>query len=110
MLRKELIISMFVSLLLVGLSGTAFATDAISSEGVSHIHTSQAAMEAVDTHDYSMLEQSKVGTEAGNWEYRFDTPKTPADVAAINHKYDQRKLDLVGTEAGEGSGLLCSTC
>jgi hypothetical protein len=41
-----------------------------------------------------------VGTEAGNWEYNFDSPETKADVAARNFHYDQDSLAQIGTEAG----------
>ena len=113
MLRKELIISMFVGLLLICLSGVSFASDVGSEAGMNNLPASQKAMKAAETHDYSMLEHSKVGTEAGNWEYRFDAPQTSADVAAKNHQYDQGRLDMIGTEAGVDQwrgDLDCPTC
>ena len=38
-----------------------------------------------------------IGTEAGDWEYNFDSP----DVAVEGYQYDQESLARVGTEAGD---------
>lgn len=38
-----------------------------------------------------------VGTEAGDWEYKFDSP----DLAVEGYQYDQEALSRVGTEAGD---------
>ena len=70
MLRKELIISIFVAFTLVFSFGTALAED---------------------SNDTSIL-----GTD----EFVFDAPETKADVAARNYVYDEKQLNLIGTEAG----------
>lgn len=36
----------------------------------------------------------------GNDEFQFGTQETKADIAALNHDYDQEHLAVVGTEAG----------
>ncbi len=41
-----------------------------------------------------------IGTEAGNWEHRFDASPTKASKAASNHAYDAEALAAIGTEAG----------
>ena len=41
-----------------------------------------------------------IGSEAGNWEYRYNAPETTAEVAAQNYEYDATALNKVGTEAG----------
>ena len=38
-----------------------------------------------------------IGTEAGDWEYKFDSP----DAAVEGYQYDQEALARVGTEAGD---------
>ncbi len=38
-----------------------------------------------------------IGTEAGNWEYNFDSP----DVAVEGYQYDQEALARIGSEAGD---------
>jgi hypothetical protein len=38
-----------------------------------------------------------IGTEAGDWEYKFDSP----DSAVEGYQYDQEALSRVGTEAGD---------
>jgi len=113
MLKKEMIISLFVGLLLICMSGIAFASDVGSEAGMKRMSVSQSTLDAAQSHDYSMLEQAKVGTEAGNWEYNFDTPQTKNEVAAQKHQYDQRRLEAIGTEAGTGQlrdDLICPTC
>lgn len=40
------------------------------------------------------------GSEAGNWDYRFNSNVTDADVAAMNHDYNLEALVDVGTERG----------
>ena len=38
-----------------------------------------------------------IGTEAGNWEFKFDSP----DVAVEGYQYDQESLARIGSEAGD---------
>lgn len=76
MKKKTTLISGMTSLILVGLAATSFAGMGIPNNNPA------------------------VGTEAGNWQYQFDAPVTKADIAALNHTYDQENLALVGTEAG----------
>ena len=75
MFKKGLIVCVLATFFFLGLLGTSFAGEA----------------------NY----ESKIGTEAGNWEYNFDAPETKADVAAMNYQYDQEPLARVGTEAGD---------
>ena len=70
MLRKELIIGIFVAFTLLVTFGTALAED---------------------SNDKSIL-----GTD----EFTFNAPETKADVAARNYVYDEEQLALISTEAG----------
>jgi hypothetical protein len=70
MLRKELIIGVFVAFTLLVSFGNALAED---------------------SNDKSIL-----GTD----EFTFDAPETKADVAVRNHVYDEKQLAMIGTEAG----------
>jgi len=45
----------------------------------------------------SIASAGGIGTEAGDWEYSFDSP----DVAVEGYQYDQESLTRVGTEAGD---------
>ena len=38
-----------------------------------------------------------IGTEAGDWEYKFDSP----DLAVEGYQYDQETLARIGSEAGD---------
>jgi hypothetical protein len=99
MLKKELIISLFVGFLCVGLSGTVFAYDPGSEAGVDLV-ASQEAMAAAENYNYNQQHLDAVGTEAGAWKMNSNAMQSKADVAAAQHPYDQRRLDLIGTEAG----------
>jgi len=70
MFRKELIIGVLATSVILGSFGTALAED---------------------SNDKSIL-----GTDEFSCEYS----ETAADVAARNYVYDQEQLDLIGTEAG----------
>ena len=70
MFKKELIIGVLATSVLLGSFGTALAED---------------------SNDKSIL-----GTD----EFSFESSETAADVAARNYVYDQEQLDLIGTEAG----------
>ena len=70
MLKKELIIGVLATSVILGSLGTAFAED---------------------SNDKSIL-----GTD----EFSFETSQTAADAAARNYVYDQEQLALIGTEAG----------
>jgi hypothetical protein len=70
MFRKELIIGVLATSVILGSFGTALAED---------------------SNDKSIL-----GTD----EFSFESSETAADVAARNYVYDQEQLDLIGTEAG----------
>ena len=70
MLKKQLIIGVLATSVLLGSFGTALAED---------------------SNDKSIL-----GTD----EFSFEYSETAADVAARNYVYDQEQLDLIGTEAG----------
>ena len=41
-----------------------------------------------------------IGTEAGDWEYKFDSPETKASQAARDYDYNQESLAVIGSEAG----------
>jgi hypothetical protein len=99
MLKKELIISLFVGFLCVGLSGTVFAYEPGSEAGVNLV-ASPEAMAAAANYNYDPQQLDAIGTEAGLWKMNSDAPQSKADVAAAKHQYDQRRLDLIGTEAG----------
>jgi hypothetical protein len=45
----------------------------------------------------SIASAGDIGTEAGDWEYKFDSP----DVTVEGYHYDQEALSRVGTEAGD---------
>jgi len=45
--------------------------------------------------------QPAIGTEAGNWEFKVNSPATKADLAAQNYQYDEKSLAVIGTEAGD---------
>ena len=70
MLRKELIIGVLATSVILGSFGTALAED---------------------SNDKSIL-----GTD----EFSFESSETAADVTARNYVYDQDQLDLIGTEVG----------
>jgi hypothetical protein len=99
MLKKQLIISLFVVFLVVGLSGTVFAFEPGSEAGVELV-SSQKAMAAAENYNYNQQQLDAVGTEAGAWKLNSNATQSKADVAAAQHEYDQRRLDLIGTEAG----------
>ncbi|HKJ04227.1 MAG TPA: hypothetical protein VJ974_01410 [Geopsychrobacteraceae bacterium] len=44
--------------------------------------------------------QPAIGTEAGDWEIKFDSPETKADLAAQNYEYNEESFAVMGTEAG----------
>jgi hypothetical protein len=71
MLRKRFLFSALIGLLSLGLAGTAFA-----------------------------VQENKIATEAGNYEFHFDTSSTDAGETALTHNYDAESLVDVGTEAG----------
>jgi len=99
MLKKELIISMFVGFLFVGLSGTVFAAEPGSEAGVDRA-VSKEAMAVAENYNYNQQQLDAVGTEAGAWKLNSNATQSKADVAAAQYQYDQQKLDLIGTEAG----------
>jgi hypothetical protein len=45
----------------------------------------------------SIASAGDVGTEAGDWEYKFDSP----DQAVDGYQYDQEALTRIGSEAGD---------
>jgi hypothetical protein len=45
----------------------------------------------------SVASAGDIGTEAGDWEYKFDSP----DVAVEGYQYDQEALARIGSEAGD---------
>lgn len=96
MFKNELIISILVAFFFVGFLGTAFAESELTSDASVSINN-----EAAINHIYNQNDLAMVGTEGGNWEFKFDTPETKADLAAKNYNYDQEHLALVGTEGGD---------
>jgi hypothetical protein len=71
MFKKELYVGMLVAVLSLGFAGTALAGEVIFD-----------------------------GSEAGDWEFKFDASDAGASEAVQNHVYDQESLAAVGTEAG----------
>ena len=45
----------------------------------------------------SVVSAGDIGTEAGDWEYKFDSP----DLAVEGYQYDQEALARIGSEAGD---------
>jgi hypothetical protein len=109
MLRKELGISLFVGLLLVGLSGTAFAGGLGSEAGVDTV-LSQGTLAAAQSHNYDAQSLAVIGTEAGDWKFNVNAPESKADVAAAQYNYNQDRLDLIGTEGGVDSQSGSAAC
>jgi hypothetical protein len=71
MLKKQYIVSLLVVLLSLGLAGSVIAGE----------------------NDYNTI--------LGSDEFSFEASETNKDTAANSHVYDQEKLALVGTEAGD---------
>ena len=71
MLKKQYIVSLLVVLLSLGFAGSVVAGE----------------------NDYNNI--------LGSDEFSFEASETNKDTAANSHVYDQEKLDLVGTEAGD---------
>ena len=46
---------------------------------------------------FSVASAGDIGTEAGDWEYKFDSP----DLAVEGYQYDQEALARIGSEAGD---------
>jgi hypothetical protein len=106
MFRKEFVVGALATCFFFGLLGTSLAGEVIydGSEAGGDKFTFAASTEVSDTvknHVYDGETLAKVGTEAGNFEYRFDAPETKADVAARNYQYNQESLARIGTEAGD---------
>jgi hypothetical protein len=106
MFKKEIMICMLATLFVVGLLGTAFA----ENRETSLIGTDQFSFdspnpminyEAAKNYDYNQEHLAKVGTEGGDWQFKFDAPETKADMAAKNYVYDHDHLALIGTEGGD---------
>jgi hypothetical protein len=93
----KMFMSLFVGLLLLGLAGTVFADQKDSEAGVD-ISASQAAMTAAQHSNPQDL--NAIDTEAGVFQFNFNSPKTQTDVVASHYRYDQRYLSAIGTEAG----------
>ncbi len=105
MLKKELTTAILVAFLSLGLVATAMAGEVVynGSEAGSDEFSFDAQngnIDVVKNHVYDEEALAKVGTEAGNWEYRYDAPETKADITARNYNYDQESLASIGTEAG----------
>ncbi|MBW2689952.1 MAG: hypothetical protein JRC99_08480 [Deltaproteobacteria bacterium] len=105
MFKKELFTSILVAFFCVGLVGTALAGEVIydGSEAGSDEFTFDAPTEVNDAaknHVYNEESLAIIGTEAGDWEFKYDAPETKADVAARNYNYNQESLASIGTEAG----------
>ncbi len=99
MFKKELIIGVLATFFLMGMLGTAFAENEAGSVQFSFDAQSMNHDAAIN-HDYNQEHLTSVGTEGGNWEFKFDTPETKADVAAKNYVYNQEHLASIGTEGG----------
>ena len=103
MTNKQLIISMLIVLVTLGLTGIAFAGDIGSEAGHSEFSFDQKVdsklLEAAKTHPYDAEVLAVIGTEAGAW----DIQHVDADAleAARNYKYDWDKLHAISTEAGD---------
>ncbi len=107
MLKKELIIGVFATSVILASFGTALAED---SNDKSILGTDEFTFNASETkadvaarnyvYDYEQL--ALIGTEAGG-----EIASTPQALrAAANHVYDEEQLALIGTEAG---GEIAST-
>ena len=105
MFKKELFTSLLVAFFCVSLVGTALAGEVIydGSEAGNDEFTSDAPTEVSDaakSHVYDEKSLAIIGTEAGDWEFKYDAPETSADIAARNYNYNQESLASIGTEAG----------
>lgn len=122
MLRKEYIVVLLAVLLSFGLAGTVFAADSdmISANDVSteagdfQYH---ATTQVPGNLNYDQKALSRVGTEAGNWQFNFDAPESKADMAANRYDYNAKSLSAIGTEAGDSQldargdvKTMCGTC
>ena len=91
MFKKELIISLLVVFFSFGLVGTVFAensdtsilgTDEFSFDA--QLTTSElSAQQAAKNYQYDQGSLARGGTEAGNWEYSFDS-STNSDTAVAD--------------------------
>ena len=114
MFKKELIIGVLATFFMMGMLGTAFAENEAGSVQFS-FDAQGMNQEAAINHDYNQEHLAVIGTEGGDWEFKFDAPKTEADLAANNYKYDPVKLDMVGTKMGydeyiHANNLKCPLC
>lgn len=112
MLKRQLLIGLIASLLILGLSSLGLAGEQGSEAGM-EISATQTAWDAALTHNYDQDRLNAIGTEAGNYGVNFDSNTTKSDIAASNHNYDQEQLNAIGTEAGVYSletGPVCMAC
>lgn len=119
-MKNLLTVGIFAGLLMLDTAGSALAEN---TNGAPILSTDQFSFSAtVDQNGVPMAEKAgnsevlaQVGTEAGNWQFRYDAPETQADLAAKNYHYDAQKLRMVGTEFGYDAyihtqGLNCPLC
>jgi len=98
MFKKELIVSALVVFFSFGLVGSVFAENSETSLVGSDVFSFDAqltpselsAQNAAMSHEYDQDRLVRGGTEAGNWEHRFDT-STSAPNNAVADKDHMKK-------------------
>ena len=111
MFKKEFIVGLLVAFLSLVMVGTVFAGENDYANIIGSDEFTFDAPESktdvvvndyvVNDYVYDQEHLALAGTEAGDWEYKYDAPETKADVAARSHVYNQEHMALVGTEAGD---------
>lgn len=94
MLKKELIVSLLVVFFCFGLVGTVFAENSDTSIVGRDVYSFDAqptpaelaAQKAAMDHEYDRDRLVRSGTEAGNWEYRFDASTRSSETVADKDK------------------------
>lgn len=96
MKKQNLIASLCVGLLAIGLTGNVFAGKLVGSEGGAEILATPQAVAAAQNHQYEADYLAAFATEGGTDVVASQT----AQVAAQNHQYNPDQLAAVATEGG----------
>ena len=94
MFKKELIVSLLVVFFTFGLAGAVFAENSDTSVVGKDIFSFDAqltpselkAQQAAMNYEYDQERLVQGGTEAGNWEYRFDSSRESGESVADKNK------------------------
>ena len=103
MLRKKTLISLLIVVLSMGLTASVFAANADEAGNYQYKFGATGKMQdiqAAEHYNYNQKQLAKVGTEAGNWAYHFNTPETKNVEAAEAHPYNAKQLANGSTESG----------